>query len=376
MSAPEDAARVRRAAGLFRLEQRGVGVVSGGDRIRWLDGMVSNDVASLEAGPERSGCYAALLTPQGRIVSDLQILLRPEALWIETERAALPAVLARLEKYVIADDVVLRDASAELARLGIEGPRAPAILEAALGRAPEIAPDSGIDAELAGVSIVVAAFGWSGAPAFQIYAPAAAAQEIAERLRQVGRSEGLVEAGAEALEILRIEAGVPRQGAELDEEVLPAEAQLERAVSTTKGCYTGQEVVARLRTRGQVKHRPKDGPSAGITIATALISALTGTPSRTDVAMTGEITLRGRVLAVGGVKEKAVAALREGLTKVLLPAANAPELELMPEEVTSGLEFVPVRTMDEVLTEALTSMPKAQRSFLERGSSVGTHLSQ
>ena len=116
---------------------------------------------------------------------------------------------------------------------------------------------------------------------------------------------------------------------------------------------------------------PKDGPSAGITIATALISALTGTPSRTDVAMTGEITLRGRVLAVGGLKEKAVAALREGLSKVLLPAANAPELELMPEEVTTGLEFVPVRTMDEVLTEALTSMPESRRSFLEGGSSVG-----
>ena len=121
---------------------------------------------------------------------------------------------------------------------------------------------------------------------------------------------------------------------------------------------------------------PKDGPSAGITIATALISALTGTPSRADVAMTGEITLRGRVLAVGGVKEKAVAALREGLSKVLLPAANAPELELMPEEVIDGLEFVPVRTMDEVLTEALTSMPEARRSFAEGGSSVGTHLSQ
>ena len=121
---------------------------------------------------------------------------------------------------------------------------------------------------------------------------------------------------------------------------------------------------------------PKDGPSAGITIATALISALTGTPSRVDVAMTGEITLRGRVLAVGGVKEKAVAALREGMTKVLLPAANAPELELMPEEVIAGLEFVPVRTMDEVLTEALTSMPEARLSFLEGGSSIGTHVSQ
>ena len=121
---------------------------------------------------------------------------------------------------------------------------------------------------------------------------------------------------------------------------------------------------------------PKDGPSAGITIATALISALTGTPSRADVAMTGEITLRGRVLAVGGLKEKAVAALREGLSKVLLPAANAAELELMPKEVTDGLVFVPVHTMDEVLREALTSMPEGRRSFLDSGSSVGTHLSQ
>ena len=121
---------------------------------------------------------------------------------------------------------------------------------------------------------------------------------------------------------------------------------------------------------------PKDGPSAGITIATALISALTDTPSRSDVAMTGEITLRGRVLAVGGVREKAVAALREGLSKVLLPAANAPELELMPKEVIEGLEFVPVRTMDEVMTEALPSMPESRRSFAEGGTSVGTHLSQ
>jgi ATP-dependent Lon protease len=99
---------------------------------------------------------------------------------------------------------------------------------------------------------------------------------------------------------------------------------------------------------------PKDGPSAGITIAVALISALTETPARADVAMTGEITLRGRVLPVGGIKEKAVAALRHGIRRVVLPAANASELELLPEEVRDGLEFLPVGTMDDVLGAALT----------------------
>ena len=98
---------------------------------------------------------------------------------------------------------------------------------------------------------------------------------------------------------------------------------------------------------------PKDGPSAGITIAVALISALTDTPTRADVAMTGEITLRGRVLAVGGVKEKAVAALRSGMRRVVLPAANASELELLPEEVTDQVTFDLVRTMDEVMDAVL-----------------------
>jgi ATP-dependent Lon protease len=98
---------------------------------------------------------------------------------------------------------------------------------------------------------------------------------------------------------------------------------------------------------------PKDGPSAGITIAVALISALTDTPARPDVAMTGEITLRGRVLPVGGIKEKTVAALRSGVRLVLLPQANASELELLPDEVREGLELMPVTTMDQVLEAAL-----------------------
>jgi len=98
---------------------------------------------------------------------------------------------------------------------------------------------------------------------------------------------------------------------------------------------------------------PKDGPSAGIAIATAIVSALTGIPVRGDVAMTGEITLRGRVLAIGGLKEKAVAAHRNGVRHVLIPQQNQRDLEELPQEVLKGITFHPVKTMDDVLALAL-----------------------
>jgi ATP-dependent Lon protease len=98
---------------------------------------------------------------------------------------------------------------------------------------------------------------------------------------------------------------------------------------------------------------PKDGPSAGIAIATAIVSALTGVPVRGDVAMTGEITLRGRVLAIGGLKEKAVAAHRNAVRHVIVPYQNLREIDDLPDEVRAGITFHPVKTMDEVLALAL-----------------------
>jgi ATP-dependent Lon protease len=98
---------------------------------------------------------------------------------------------------------------------------------------------------------------------------------------------------------------------------------------------------------------PKDGPSAGIAIATSVISALTGVPVRGDVAMTGEITLRGRVLPIGGLKEKSVAAHRNKVSDVIIPHGNARDLDELPEEVRAAVRFHPVKTMDEVLAIAM-----------------------
>jgi ATP-dependent Lon protease len=100
---------------------------------------------------------------------------------------------------------------------------------------------------------------------------------------------------------------------------------------------------------------PKDGPSAGVAMATAMISVLTGVPVRKDVAMTGEITLRGRVLPIGGLKEKLLAALRSGIKTVLIPSENEKDLADVPDNVKGALRIIPVSTVDEVMTHALSA---------------------
>ncbi len=104
---------------------------------------------------------------------------------------------------------------------------------------------------------------------------------------------------------------------------------------------------------------PKDGPSAGVAMTTAFVSAMTGIPVRCDVAMTGEITLRGEVTAIGGLKEKLLAALRGGIKTVLIPEDNAKDLQDIPENVKNGIEIVPVRWIDKALEIALETMPVA-----------------
>jgi ATP-dependent Lon protease len=104
---------------------------------------------------------------------------------------------------------------------------------------------------------------------------------------------------------------------------------------------------------------PKDGPSAGIAMTTALVSVFTGIPVRADVAMTGEITLRGEVLPIGGLKEKLLAAHRGGIKTVIIPEQNVKDLAEIPDNVKNKLEIVPVRWIDKVLEVALERQPEA-----------------
>jgi ATP-dependent Lon protease len=110
---------------------------------------------------------------------------------------------------------------------------------------------------------------------------------------------------------------------------------------------------------------PKDGPSAGITLATTIVSLLTNTPVSKDVAMTGEITLTGKVLPIGGLKEKALAAMRMNIKTIIIPWKNRKDLEEIPEEYRAKLTFIPVKNFDEVLDIALVGW-KEKKALLRK----------
>lgn len=232
---------------LYALPERSVLACRGEDRVQWLDGMVSNDVATPGAG---ALLPALVLTREGRIVSDPWVLVHEDALWLELEAAALEKTRAHLEKFIIADDVKLEDAGARLARFSFDGPGAGQALRAA---GADALPGAGahVSVLIAGQRLTLAAYGFTGEPAFQLFADAGAQETLQDALCKL---PGVAPGDAERFECRRIEAGVPRFGFELDESVLPAEARLEAAVSESKGCYTGQEVVARMRSRGRVGH--------------------------------------------------------------------------------------------------------------------------
>jgi folate-binding protein YgfZ len=243
-------AALRQSAGVLDLSFRGRLCVVGADRRAFLNGQVTNNVKDLKTG---EGCYAALVNAKGKMESDLNIYCLETELLLDFEPGLGAAVRARLTKYIIAEDAAVEDAAPLCGLLSAQGPRAAEIL-AGLGlTAPE--RPMGVahieHAALGGLYIVNQPRGATAG--FDVFAPPATLAAAAEQLLTAARAAGGRACGRAALETARIEAGIPRFGADMDGGTLPPEAGLEsRAVSYTKGCYIGQEVIARVRTYGQV----------------------------------------------------------------------------------------------------------------------------
>ena len=324
LDAAASALATRRAAGLFTLKERGLVLVAGEDRIRWLDGMLTNDVTRLAPGPERSGCRALALTRKGQILADLRVWLRPAAVWLETDAAAIPGLLEHLGKLVVADDVRLTPVGPELELLALEGPAARGVLERAVGGDVTLAAGAVAELEIAAASVAAAAYAETGEDGFRLAVPAGAARPVALALARAGGPAGLVDGSAEAFEILRIEAGTPRFGAELGPDVLPAEVGLEAAISFDKGCYTGQEIVARVESRGQVRRR------------------LVGLRLRGDQAPVSGESIEVAALAVGQVTSGCLSPLfgAIGLGFVRVPH-DAPGSELLVGSRPAGTAALP-----------------------------------
>lgn len=242
-------AAVRQRCGLLDARFRGVLRVTGADRETFLQGMLTNDVVGLAEG---SGLYAAVLTIQGRIVSDLRVFKLADELWLEAPAARIDVVRATLDHYIIADDVELLPADTWAPLVAIEGPDAGRIAQEVLGVPVTTLEPFGHQAcTVDGARLRVAAVTHSGEHGYLVFGSPAVASELWERCGAAGAEP----VGMDALDVLRIEAGIPWYGRDMDEELLVSEVGIESAISYRKGCYLGQEVVERVAARGQVQRK-------------------------------------------------------------------------------------------------------------------------
>ena len=237
-SATSEHVAIAESAGLVDRSERGKLALTGADAKEFLAGQVTNDVVGLEAG---DGCYAAMLTPKGRMLGDLRVLDTGDELLLDMDREALQAIFDVIRRATIGFAVELHKRTLQRGLLSLAGPRARAIAGAkdlpVTEHAHRVVTIGGAEVRVIATDVGVDVL------------------TLAEDTDTV--RDALLAAGAEpvseaTLDVLRVETGRPRWGAELDETVIPQEAGLnDRAVSFTKGCYVGQETVARLHWKGK-----------------------------------------------------------------------------------------------------------------------------
>ncbi len=242
---------LRDGAAVFDLGWHGMFVLTGEDRVRWLNGMVTNNTRDL---PVNRGNYSLLLNAQGRIQGDVLTYNRGEYYLVVTDAAQVEKITGIFDKYIIMDDVEVTNISDKLTSIGVAGPKSREIL-AKVGF-PELALAQGEVADLdwsnAGVSLV-RGLGDLG-ESYEIWIH----PDNAPKLWNALVAAGATPTGFQALEWLRMLNGVPRYGVDMTERFLPQETAQDRALHFAKGCYLGQEIVERIRSRAQL-HRSLAG---------------------------------------------------------------------------------------------------------------------
>jgi folate-binding protein YgfZ len=240
-------AALRSGCGVFSLAWRSLINVTGKDRVRWLHNMVSNNVRDL---PANHGKYNFVLNAQGRILGDMYIFNRGESLGLETDTAQVETLLNAMKRYIIMDKVEMTPAGETLMVLGACGPNAEAVLARADINAFGMAPLEVRELSVGGLALTLIRGpeqkpGW-----FELWIDPAKAQDCWSRLTSAGAQP----VGSEALEMWRVLRGIPSYGQDIRDRDLPQETEQMQALTFTKGCYIGQEIVERIRARGQV-HR-------------------------------------------------------------------------------------------------------------------------
>ena len=306
-------------SGVYNLGTRAKISLTGGDRMRWLNGMITNNIRDLEVG---HGAYAFLLNPQGHILGDLYAYNRGESLLIDTDRSQLEKILAVFDKYIIMDDVAVADLSDQLSSVGIAGPKSREALQAAGFDASELKPLQFVQTawQQAGVTIVCGDN--PCVESFELWMPRGDSEKVYNALVKTGGKP----VGSASLEMLRIAAGIPRYGVDIRERDLPQETEQERALNFSKGCYVGQEIVERIRSRGQVRRK-----FTGFNIEGALPAA--GSKIQVDGKDVGEITSAASLPATSGERRVALGYIRrEAATpgKQVEAAASAATVANLP----------------------------------------------
>jgi folate-binding protein YgfZ len=229
--------------------------LTGPDRVRYLNAVVSNDTQALTAG---QGTVALLLNPQGHILAELEVFAFPDRYLIGCHTPVRERTFQTLDRYIIMDDATLADVSDRFAAIAIDGPATPRVLEELCGLAvnswPEFAHQK---VEIAGANCLLIRRSEFRGAGVRLLAPAAQAEAVWQAVLAAVQRHGGGPAGYAALNSLRLEAGVPWFGYDFDDTVIPHEAALESShISFSKGCYTGQEIVERVRSRGHI-HRKR-----------------------------------------------------------------------------------------------------------------------